>query len=94
MSMKYRVQNGMKQSKRRAIAYNQAISSIHVMFSTLFPACFERLFFIRKSCHPFFPSNIKKRTFSLRRQFGDAPIYHVVTLHLHTKKQRIKDLYI
>jgi hypothetical protein len=68
--MKYRVQNGMKQSKRRAIAYNQAISSIHVMFSTLFPACFERLFFIRKSCHPFFPSNIKKRTFSLRRQLG------------------------
>ena len=91
MSMKYRVQNGMKQSKRRAIAYNQAISSIHVMFSTLFPACFERLFFIRKSCHPFSPNYIKKRTFRLRRQFWDAPIYHVVTLHLPTKDNRLNN---
>ena len=70
MSMKYHVQNGMKQSKRCAIAYNQAISSIYAIFSTFFPACFERLFFFRKSCHPFFPNYIKKRTFGLDRQLG------------------------
>ena len=69
MSMKYRVQNDMKQSKRRAIAYNQAISSIHVMFSTLFRPVLKGCFSSGNHATNFFRVTLKKEHSALEGSF-------------------------